>query len=274
MTHEEKIARWLLPLGRDGGLGVEIGAFKTPLPLIKPVYVDRFAEYAGEQCLADYYGDAANLPFRDNSLDYVVSSHVLEHTANPVAAFAEWYRVLRPGGMIYVVVPDRRYTWDRARPLTTVEHLLGDFAQGTTAVDATHIDEFVDQVDWSTYSPATPTTDVAVKKAELKATYHLAVASGNEINIHFHVFEPANLLALIEQLKHEPKTRFRWTVVDQAERFPVNNPNGFLAVIRVDKTWTDRWRGILQRWRRRHGLRAALLPDARPLNTGTPSSRG
>jgi hypothetical protein len=39
------------------GKGVEIGPFKTPLPGITPVYLDRFAEYAGERTLADCYGD-------------------------------------------------------------------------------------------------------------------------------------------------------------------------------------------------------------------------
>src|SRR5471032_2472484 len=77
MTHEEKVARWIGP----GKIGVEIGAFKSPIPGLapRPIYVDRFRDYAGERCLADYYGDATELPFRDNSLDYVVTSHVLEH---------------------------------------------------------------------------------------------------------------------------------------------------------------------------------------------------
>ena len=110
MTHEEKVARWIGP----GKIGVEIGAFKSPIPGLapRPIYVDRFRDYAGARCLADYYGDATELPFRDNSLDYVVTSHVLEHVPNPVKALAEWYRVLRPGGIIYCLVPDRRYTWD------------------------------------------------------------------------------------------------------------------------------------------------------------------
>lgn len=270
MTHTEKVAQWLLPLENSGGIGVEIGAFKTPIPHIHPVYVDRFKEYAGEPCLADYYGDAANLPFRSNSLDYVVSSHVLEHTANPVAALAEWYRVLKPDGLVYLVVPDRRYTWDHRRPLTPIAHMLADFERNTTAVDATHIDEFVDEVDWLTYSPATKQEDVPRAKAELKATYHRAVDAGNEINIHFHVFEPENVCNLVMALAQYPGTRFRWTLVDQAERFPADNPNGFLAVIRVRKRWPERLVSTTRRWRRRTGLADALLPGARPMNPRKP----
>lgn len=267
MTHQDTVARWLAPLEASGGIGVEIGAFKTPVPGITPFYVDRFHEYAGARCLADYYGDAANLPFRNSSLDYVVTSHVLEHTADPVAALAEWYRVLRPGGIIYLVVPDRRFTWDHERPLTSVEHMLEDFERRTTAVDATHIDEFVDQVDWSTYSPGTAPPDVAAKKNELKSTYHAAVAAGNEINIHFHVFEPSNVMALIERLRTWPRTRFRWRLVGQAERFPSSNPNGFLAIVQVDKTWRDTFRGACNRLQQRYDRRRALLPGARSFDS-------
>ena len=47
MNPQQIVARWL------HGAGVEIGAFKSPVPGIKPVYVDRFDQYAGEKCLAD-----------------------------------------------------------------------------------------------------------------------------------------------------------------------------------------------------------------------------
>jgi len=117
MMHLEKVSKWLKEPG------VEIGPFKTPIPGIKPFYVDKYQYFANEKCLADYYGEAITLPFRSNSLNYVASSHVFEHVANPIQAFAEWYRVLRPGGIIYMVVPDRRYTWDRHRQLTPVSHL-------------------------------------------------------------------------------------------------------------------------------------------------------
>lgn len=261
MTHEEKVARWI----GTGKIGVEIGAFKTPIPGIKPFYVDRFAEFAGERCLADFLGDATALPFHDDSLDYVVSSHVLEHVANPIAALAEWYRVLRPGGIIYMVVPDRRYTWDHARALTTVDHLLEDFDRGTTPVDATHIDEFVTGVDWSTYSPATPPADVPGKQAELMAIYHAAVSAGREINIHFHVFEPANLDGLITRLSEWPRTRFQWRVVDRAERFPTGNPNGCLIVIHVDKSPDRRASRDAEDPGHPRDAASLILPGATPL---------
>src|SRR5438045_1046224 len=108
MTHDDKVAQWLAPLEMAGGLGVEIGAGNSLVPGIWPLYVDSVTETGAESRRADYYGDACLLPFHDHSLAYVVCSHGLEHVTNPVTALAEWYRVLRPGGIIYLVVPDPR----------------------------------------------------------------------------------------------------------------------------------------------------------------------
>lgn len=52
-------------------------------------------------------GDATRLPFPDATFDRVVTSEVLEHVQNDVAAIAELHRVLKPGGTLAVTVP----TW-------------------------------------------------------------------------------------------------------------------------------------------------------------------
>lgn len=57
----------------------------------------------------DYVGDCQNLaPFQPNSIDAIYASHVLEHVAYPQlpATLKEWHRVLAPGGMLMVAVPD------------------------------------------------------------------------------------------------------------------------------------------------------------------------
>lgn len=52
-------------------------------------------------------GDAqemAGVP--DETFDFVHSSHCLEHMVDPYAAIANWFRILRPGGYLIVLVPD------------------------------------------------------------------------------------------------------------------------------------------------------------------------
>jgi SAM-dependent methyltransferase len=251
MDHLELVTRYL----REPG--VEIGAFKTPIPGIKPTYLDRFAAFAGEPTLADYYGDACDLPYHDSSLAYVASSHVLEHVANPLAALAEWYRALKHRGIIYLVVPDRAKTFDHGRPLTSAEHILEDYRTGVTQSDGTHIDDFVHGVDWQMYSPATAHANLGDAKSKLASVYHRSVEAGLEINIHFHVFESSvakEVIALGNRARIWPG---RIEILRVEENFPDSNPIGFLLVARVHKTIRQRLTGIL--------AKKGLRPDARGL---------
>lgn len=55
--------------------------------------------------LADVKADICNLPFRDNSYDVILCNHVLEHIPNDTKAMEELYRVLKPGGMAILQIP-------------------------------------------------------------------------------------------------------------------------------------------------------------------------
>jgi ubiquinone/menaquinone biosynthesis C-methylase UbiE len=48
------------------------------------------------------------LPFADESFDIVYSLNVLEHTEDPVLTLGEAFRVLKPGGLIYISFPNYR----------------------------------------------------------------------------------------------------------------------------------------------------------------------
>jgi 2-polyprenyl-6-hydroxyphenyl methylase/3-demethylubiquinone-9 3-methyltransferase len=54
------------------------------------------------------------LPFKDNTFDKIVMSEVAEHLPNDVKGLKEVYRVLKPGGILCLTVPDANYPlfWD------------------------------------------------------------------------------------------------------------------------------------------------------------------
>lgn len=258
-NHEEAVARWFQ---RDS-VGTEIGAFETPIPSLNPIYVDRFAEYAGKPCLADYWGDACRLPFKSNSLNYVATSHVLEHVANPVSALLEWHRVLVSGGLMYMVVPDRRKTFDHPRELTDPEHMWKDYLNGTNQSDPTHINEFVTGVDWSMYRPEIAEDRIESEQAAEQDQYHHAIRNRVEINIHFHVFEPGNLVKLV-QLVAERK-RLHWEILTCRDGFPNTCPNGVLLVVKVSKRGCSKWASWFHRWQAKRNRLAVLSRSARPI---------
>ena len=49
--------------------------------------------------------DGIHLPFDDKTQDAVYSSHCLEHIEDFPMALHEWFRVLKPGGFLIIVVP-------------------------------------------------------------------------------------------------------------------------------------------------------------------------
>lgn len=58
-------------------------------------------------------GDNLRLPFADGVADVVISDGVIHHTEDPRAAFTENWRILKPGGLMYLAVykPSGRYPW-------------------------------------------------------------------------------------------------------------------------------------------------------------------
>lgn len=79
-------------------------------------------------------------PLADGAYDAVISSHVIEHLANPLRALAAWRR-LTGGGLVLVVAPHKAGTFDHRRPVTPLEHMAADLEAGTGEDDLTHLEE-------------------------------------------------------------------------------------------------------------------------------------
>lgn len=62
-------------------------------------------------------GDAHTLPgIADNSLDFIHASHVLEHLERPEEALKTWLRVLKPGGWLTILLPEKSLYEKKAAP--------------------------------------------------------------------------------------------------------------------------------------------------------------
>lgn len=85
------------------GKGVDIGGKPDPLAM----YVDIFPLMENVKVWDLDDGDAQFMEsVKDNTYDFVCSSHCLEHLQNPEEGLANWIRVVKPGGYVIITVPD------------------------------------------------------------------------------------------------------------------------------------------------------------------------
>jgi SAM-dependent methyltransferase len=125
----------------------------------------------------------------DSSYDFVLSSHNLEHFANPVKALKEWKRVIRPSGALILAVPNYKRTFDHRRKPTRVDHMLEDFERNTGEDDLTHLPEILEKHDLS--------MDAAAGSFE-----QFQARSLNNISnrcLHHHVFDQENSRELLDR---------------------------------------------------------------------------
>lgn len=135
----------------DGLSGLEIGggmhnAFGLDTLNVDRVPVDHpdFAPYASEQIRlgnmklegsgkvmpVDIVAPGNCIPVEDESFDFVISSHVIEHFYDPIGAIKEWMRISKQ--YIFIICPQRdALESDRDKPLTglfelTYRHLMTD----------------------------------------------------------------------------------------------------------------------------------------------------
>ena len=85
------------------GDGLDVGGGPDPLGL----YREFFPRMTGVQVWDTGEGDAQTLNgVEDESLDFVHSSHCLEHLQDPANGLANWFRVVKRGGHLVITVPD------------------------------------------------------------------------------------------------------------------------------------------------------------------------
>jgi predicted SAM-dependent methyltransferase len=174
------------------GEGIEIGGLHSRLQVNAKV---KNLDYMDTKRLKEKYKNDKNINLNDlwevdivsqawdlskiesNSLDFVMSSHVLEHLPNPGVAIQEWIRAVKPGGTVFFIVPDMRFTFDKDRNLTHVDALLEKYKSRTQ------------KVPYDTYEEFSILTNGKVGKTKREITKEsIQRMYDDQANIHVHTF--------------------------------------------------------------------------------------
>lgn len=120
-------------------------------------------------------GDCRNLSwFRDNALDYVYSSHVLEDFPEheTAAILREWTRVIRPGGRLILLLPDQErylaYCWRSGQ--VNPDGIVGNPYHSIATFSSRYVDQKIDEVGGmkkvASYEPLGPYSFAVVYEKE------------------------------------------------------------------------------------------------------------
>ena len=99
--------------------------------------------------------DAVNITLIDNEVyDFLFSSHSLEHIANPLKAINEWLRVIKHGGYIIIIVPEKSECFDHKRDYSEFSTLLSQYKKNVGEDDLSTLPEILKKHDLSMDPPA------------------------------------------------------------------------------------------------------------------------
>jgi SAM-dependent methyltransferase len=193
--------RWAAAKRYLRGDGIEIGALHEPLRLPRGArvrYVDRMnvadlrRQYPELQKLplvhVDIVDDGERLTrVADASQDFLIANHFLEHCEDPIGTLKQFVRVVRPGGILYLAVPDKRFTFDAPRTITPLSHLWDDHHGGAAGSRRGHFEDVV------------RAGERLATEAELRAATDRLLAL--DYSIHFHVWTQHEIVELIVDLQ-------------------------------------------------------------------------
>jgi len=188
------------------GDGIEIGALYDPLKVpasARIKYIDE--RYEDEllnkycNCLSpeqknslvkvDIIDDGHKLStIEDGSQDFVIANHFLEHCQNPILAITNMIRVLKKHGILFLTVPDKRYSkHDINNEITTLEHVIRDYTEGGEVSRRKHIEDYIKIVEG--------------EKNQCVVDERTEFYIKNGIDIHYHSWTQTEMLEIMLYLK-------------------------------------------------------------------------
>jgi len=141
-TRKEKVFSLL----DSAGIGLEIGPSHNPIAPKREGYKVHILDHASAEELKEKYklhnvnlenievvdfvsrGEPyAELIGTENYYDWIICSHAIEHMPDPIMFLQECEKILKPGGVLSLVIPDKRRCFDYFSPISQTGALLDAF---------------------------------------------------------------------------------------------------------------------------------------------------
>lgn len=160
-SESKKIVWEVAPYLKGKGVDLGAGTFRI-LPQAIAVDSGEHAQTFGHPFMADLRMDCSKLDlFASQSLDFVYSSHLLEHIDDTKAALKEWWRVVKYGGVLALYLPHKDFYPNMGEPGANPTHkhdflpadiikiMEEDVSSSTNAFDLVECQERNDDCEYS-----------------------------------------------------------------------------------------------------------------------------
>ena len=156
----------------------------------------------------DHVSEDGEIPnsIAEGTFDVIIGRHVGEHVPNFIKWLQDTLKVLKPGGIALLILPDKRFTFDLRRSPTTfgemLEAYLGNYKRPTVksvydhfsqATNASGHDLWTGQFDDSSSIPL-------FSGAEALHYAKQVIENQAYIDVHVSVFTPSSFLAILQHL--------------------------------------------------------------------------
>ena len=145
MDRESKVRQHI----NKDGFGIEIGPSHHPIAPKKNGYRVHIIDHMSREQLISKYRDHgvnldnieevdfvwhgerySELTGKTGFYDWIIASHVIEHTPDFIAFLNDCDTILKDDGVISLVVPDKRYCFDHYRPVTGLSRIIDSRLRG------------------------------------------------------------------------------------------------------------------------------------------------
>jgi SAM-dependent methyltransferase len=223
MTREEK----LLLHVRKEGIGVEIGASHSPIASKRDGFNVHVIDHATREELIEKYRDDeavrldrieevdyvwkgedyAELTGNREFYDWILASHVIEHTPDLIGFLRSCEAILKTDGVLSLAIPDHRYCFDHFRPISSLSTVIdahhSNATRHTPGSIAEYFLNFTHKCDYPGWSEVHCLPDVFTFRfglEEVADRMRQAAESKEYIDCHAWCFTPHSFRLMIHDL--------------------------------------------------------------------------
>ena len=215
--------------------GLEIGPSHSPIVPKKEGYHVETIDWLDQTGLREHYknddvnldtiepvdyvwkgGSYSQLIQKSNHYDYIIASHMIEHTTNFAGFLQDCSNLLKKDGILRLAVPDKRYCFDHYRYTTSIAEVLNNAYMPNDLQSVGNVAEHLlnavsrrGRISWN--KPALSVLDFLMKYRNKDYRFihdkntvmdGMRRACENQyIDIHHYVFTPASFELLIYELR-------------------------------------------------------------------------